>query len=724
MDLSTKDSLNSDRETPNRSSDMEQDNSTCKQRKEGQQFLSSVQKYVREWTELSSICEDHTLKRLREVSIDGQLKVSKFRSVCWALLLDVLSGNYKSWVIQRRMDRAKYKKLKETHSLNPHQALSNNIQDDPLSQSQQSIWNQHFCDKELCAVIKQDVVRTFPGVEFYRKPFIQEIMINILFCYARENAMMCYRQGMHEILAPILFVLHSDHQAFLHFRDGSHEQIGSNLIEVLNPDFLEEDSYFIFAKIMRGIESYYRINDLIPSSSGYFPATPTTPQDDLNKSKLEVVGQLNFIRDKILAKEDLQLHNHLIKLDIPLPIFGIRWLRLLFGREFPLQDLLVLWDAIFAVGNQFELTNFIVVAMLIGIRHQLMSGDYTTSLTYLMKYPGNVDISLIIRHALHIQSPDVYERPVCLSLASETPPRKQSKSFSFTTKSTTLPRRQSDTTSNTNRENGRKHTLSHDDGQAKLVNAALVKSANDELVQMRLKNIQNATALAAMRISQQSLSYQGYGEHDPGIVDGFLEDSPEVLRIQLDNAQAVMSISRLKLLNYLKVLRKHLPGNSTDEVHQAMDGIEELCSLLKTESKPPYVKPLPVERAFEANEAASKQKQNEQKDSVPSKRSSMSDTMTDRNVTEDKRLSTKSSRTQSTCQSIDASIDDVERVRKSRYEIPDNQLSRKAVNILAGKKEVEMLEFYTGDEDKSECDDRKLVPNIDPSGDRYSPENI
>ncbi len=116
-----------------------------------------------------------------------------------------------------------------------------------------------------------------------------------------------------------------------------------------------------------------------------------TPQDDLNKSKLEVVGQLNFIRDKILAKEDLQLHNHLIKLDIPLPIFGMwvnffsfgfelhwisfhflhsRWLRLLFGREFPLQDLLVLWDAIFAVGNQFELTNFIVVAMLIRIRHQ------------------------------------------------------------------------------------------------------------------------------------------------------------------------------------------------------------------------------------------------------------------------------------------------------------------------------------------------------------------
>lgn len=150
----------------------------------------------------------------------------------------------------------------------------------------------------------------------------------------------------------------------------------------------------------------------------------------------------------------------------------------------------------------------------------VMSGDYTTSLTYLMKYP-NVDVSLIIRHALHIQSPDIYERPICLSLTSETA-QKQSKSFSFTTKSTTLPRRPSDTASNTNRENGRKHTISHEDGHAKLVNAAIVKSANDELVQMRLKNIQNTTALAAMRISQQSLS--GFGEHDPSIVDGYLED--------------------------------------------------------------------------------------------------------------------------------------------------------------------------------------------------------
>jgi len=48
-----------------------------------------------------------------------------------------------------------------------------------------------------------------------------------------------------------------------------------------------------------------------------------------------------------------------------------RWLRLLFGGEFLLIDLLVLWDAIFATSPQdFALVNHIFVAMLVLIRIQ------------------------------------------------------------------------------------------------------------------------------------------------------------------------------------------------------------------------------------------------------------------------------------------------------------------------------------------------------------------
>ena len=50
--------------------------------------------------------------------------------------------------------------------------------------------------------------------------------------------------------------------------------------------------------------------------------------------------------------------------------FSRRWIRLLFGREFPLDDVLLLWDALFAEDPTLALIDFICVAMLIRIRWQ------------------------------------------------------------------------------------------------------------------------------------------------------------------------------------------------------------------------------------------------------------------------------------------------------------------------------------------------------------------
>ena len=36
----------------------------------------------------------------------------------------------------------------------------------------------------------------------------RQMMEDILFCYVREKPDLGYRQGMHELLAPILFVMH------------------------------------------------------------------------------------------------------------------------------------------------------------------------------------------------------------------------------------------------------------------------------------------------------------------------------------------------------------------------------------------------------------------------------------------------------------------------------------------------------------------------------------
>lgn len=44
-------------------------------------------------------------------------------------------------------------------------------------------------------------------------------MLDILFCYAKEVPNVGYRQGMHELVAPILFVLHAESREDIHTDD-------------------------------------------------------------------------------------------------------------------------------------------------------------------------------------------------------------------------------------------------------------------------------------------------------------------------------------------------------------------------------------------------------------------------------------------------------------------------------------------------------------------------
>lgn len=48
-------------------------------------------------------------------------------------------------------------------------------------------------------------------------------------------------------------------------------------------------------------------------------------------------------------------------------------MRLLFGREFPFEDMLVMWDHLFAEGLRPELVDFVCIAMLLRIRWQCKS---------------------------------------------------------------------------------------------------------------------------------------------------------------------------------------------------------------------------------------------------------------------------------------------------------------------------------------------------------------
>ncbi|XP_058115884.1 TBC1 domain family member 5 [Anopheles ziemanni] len=697
---------------------------------------SGVVKYELEWKNIMAIANEENLMDLRQQAVRGDLRASPFRSVCWAVFLDVLkTPGSETWQQQRTAARHHYQRLKDQFVQNPHQQTTD-TRDDPLSQSKQSLWNQHFCDQELCAVIKQDVVRTFPGVDFFRKPAIQELMTNILFCYARQFPAMCYRQGMHEILAPLIFVIHSDQQALAHIHE-LNPDIDRQLLEILNPEYLEEDSYAIFAKIMSQIESFYRINDMVPSATGYFPvqtsgspsnatASPDAVGSSKRKPEVEVVEQLNYIKDKILIKEDLHLHNHLLKLDIPLAIFGIRWLRLLFGREFALQDLLLLWDAIFGEGNDLGLINYIVVAMLIRIRDKLIYSDYTTCLSYLMRYPTNIDIALVIRHALHMKSPKVYERPAgaMIFLSSpkhqpnqQQPPATRSKAVeSGQLKYSTLPA-----------IHQRRAQLAVDDHHPLQSRSSSVVTTYDD--RQRTSSLprdngtlRKATAVelrqAACMATKKAIADSGQSDvRDPAVSDGYREDDPELLRIELQNTYNIMSVGRTKLLQYLSILRRNIrPTNPHGEVQQSLEGIEEICSLLKPRYDTVFRVPAPIDAATEANEEPQKAAKHAQSQQHPSQPRTIPGRMEQHS---------NAQRTQTPPNSLNLSRSynyDLDCRRNSasqpfaQYEIPEDRYSRIATKKLANRKEVEMNVFSKDFSNPHRRFDDKDLPNANPLG--------
>uniref|UniRef100_A0A8D0C7J7 TBC1 domain family member 5 n=1 Tax=Salvator merianae TaxID=96440 RepID=A0A8D0C7J7_SALMN len=342
--------------------------------------------YSKEWEEL--FVNNNYLATIRLKGINGQLRSSRFRSVCWKLFLNVLPSDRSEWISKTIKLRTSYSKIKEI-----------------------SLWNKFFQDKELRGMIEQDVTRTFPEMQYFQEENVRKILTDVLFCYARENEQLLYKQGMHELLAPIVFILHCDHQAFLHAIEAA--QPSEEMKVLLNPEYLEHDAYAMFTHLMKTAEHWFSTyeHDSQKEKDAMMTPMPFARPQDLGPS-IAIVAKVNQIQDNLLKKHDIELFMHLNRLEIAPQIYGLRWVRLLFGREFPLQDLLVVWDALFADSITLDLVDYVFLAMLLYIRDALISSNYQTCLGLLMHYPPIEDVHSLILRALFLRDPKRNPRPV------------------------------------------------------------------------------------------------------------------------------------------------------------------------------------------------------------------------------------------------------------------------------------------------------------------------
>lgn len=372
---------------------------------------STFVSYRKEWDDLFQ--NSNYLARIRQAGINGRLRSSRFRSICWKLYLDVLPEDKSQWIRRTKALRAQYEKIKETHITNPRKAAGQQdlVVNNPLSQDEGSLWNKFFQDKELRGMIKQDVLRTFPEILYFQQEDVRTKLTDILFCYARENEQLLYKQGMHELLAPIVFVLHCDHQTFQHASETANPSEEMNVI--LDPTFHEHDAYAMFSQLMETAEPWFSSfeRQVRKGKEEMLTSIPFARPQDTGPS-VAIVTKVNRIQDQLLKKHDIELYMHLNRLEIAPQIYGIRWVRLLFGREFSLQDLLVVWDALFADSITLDLVDYVFVAMLLYIRDALIASNFQTCLGLLMHYPPIGDIHSLLLKALFLRDPKNNPRPV------------------------------------------------------------------------------------------------------------------------------------------------------------------------------------------------------------------------------------------------------------------------------------------------------------------------
>jgi TBC1 domain family member 5 len=282
--------------------------------------------------------------------------------------------------------------------LDPSSFSADDDGDDPLNDSS-TTWAALRADEALRAEIALDVERCMPELAYFRDPDVQRCLGDALFVWCRINGDVGYRQGMHEVLGMVLWVVERDaltkgSEEGKAKVEGVAEESVVVVQELLDRRFVEHDVFSLFARIMQTAKSFYE-----PAA-----ANPQGGQHGEEQDSPMIVRAKHIFYD-LLPMIDADLATHLQNIDVIPQIFLMRWVRLLFGREFPFQDVLDMWDLLFSSGPSLELVDYVCIAMILRIRWErkyysyfiqlihksnrnlVLESDTNTALTLLLRYP-------------------------------------------------------------------------------------------------------------------------------------------------------------------------------------------------------------------------------------------------------------------------------------------------------------------------------------------------
>ncbi|QDS73666.1 hypothetical protein FKW77_002618 [Venturia effusa] len=331
------------------------------------------------WAKLSDYRDFPALKTaILDAQEEPQL-LTGLRSVCWKIFLNFRNLDRASWPASLTTSRLAYDSLRSHYLRAIEHPDEVSTDADPLSEHVESPWTALRKDETLRQEIFQDVERCMPENIYFRQPATQTMLLDILFVYCKLNPDVGYRQGMHELLAPILWAVERDSVETL---GKAYEARTAVIQNILDTRYIEHDTFMLFTRIMQTAKGFYdpSVDRVVQRGSKTKMAENESP----------ILARCRRIFSDLLPRVDPGLSSHLAQLDITPQLFLLRWIRLLFGREFSFDELLPVWDTLFVEDPDLELVDYICLAMLLRIRWQLVQADANEALMLLMRYPSPV----------------------------------------------------------------------------------------------------------------------------------------------------------------------------------------------------------------------------------------------------------------------------------------------------------------------------------------------
>ncbi|KAI3636075.1 hypothetical protein MIR68_005956 [Amoeboaphelidium protococcarum] len=331
--------------------------------------------------------------------------------------------------IDLKQKRAQYRKTKSELNDKLSNDSDANAIDDPLSDDISSKWNMQHQHDQLRETILLDVTRTFPDFNFFRLDQTHQLMVEILFtwCILRysnndkdiagnnNNSVVDkdfgYRQGMHEILAPILFHLDLE------------QRVAGEGDEALD---LEADGFVLFDQLMQSLSALYNYHcnnnsQTYPANASFstrsnhnalkgdieveqLPFQNQKTGGGINKQKTLLLETCDRIQKQYLRLLDPELYQVIVQNQIEPSIYMIRWLKLLFGREISFELIPILWSALIAdnCSNLLSLSEWICISLILINRDVLIQfkDDQIMVMQILMKSKEVLDVELLVQNAL------------------------------------------------------------------------------------------------------------------------------------------------------------------------------------------------------------------------------------------------------------------------------------------------------------------------------------